>query len=123
MNDINYYDGIIFKGYINGIPDSVLSGGRYDRLLERLGKKSGAIGFAVYLDRLAFLSDSSKNYDVDAVLIYDDQTNMTVVLGEQKKLLEEGKRVMMTSSLDPSITYRQKITWTNGGEKILETND
>ena len=52
VNDMNYYNGIIFKGYINGIPESVLSGGRYDSLLHRMGKKSGALGFAVYLDLL-----------------------------------------------------------------------
>ena len=52
LNDTNYYNGIIFKGFIDGIPQSVLSGGRYDSLLEKLGKKQGAVGFAVYLDSL-----------------------------------------------------------------------
>ncbi|MBR3894612.1 MAG: ATP phosphoribosyltransferase regulatory subunit [Clostridia bacterium] len=52
VNDMNYYDGIIFRGFINGIPDGILSGGRYDKLLSRMGKRSGAIGFAVYLDML-----------------------------------------------------------------------
>ena len=36
VNDMNYYDGIIFKGFINRIPDSILSGGRYDRLMEAI---------------------------------------------------------------------------------------
>ena len=58
LNDTNYYNGIIFKGFIDGIAQSVLSGGRYDSLLEKLGRKSGAIGFAVYLDSLdRLLSD------------------------------------------------------------------
>jgi len=52
VNDISYYSGIIFQGYIEGIPAKVLSGGRYDELLRRFGKQSGAIGFAVYLDML-----------------------------------------------------------------------
>ena len=50
--DINYYNGIVFKGFIDGISESVLSGGQYDRLMKKLGKHSHAIGFAVYLDRL-----------------------------------------------------------------------
>ena len=50
--DMNYYNGIIFQGYVNGIPAAVLSGGRYDRLMRRMGKRSGAIGFAVYMDML-----------------------------------------------------------------------
>jgi len=52
VNDISYYSGIIFQGYIEGIPAKVLSGGRYDELLRKFGKNSGAIGFAVYLDVL-----------------------------------------------------------------------
>ena len=50
--DMNYYNGIVFQGYVNGIPSAVLSGGRYDRLMRKMGKKSGAIGFAVYMDLL-----------------------------------------------------------------------
>ncbi len=50
--DMRYYNGVFFKGFINGIPDEVLSGGRYDNLLAKMGKKAGAIGFAVYTDRL-----------------------------------------------------------------------
>lgn len=52
VSDMNYYNGIIFRGFIAGIPDSVLSGGQYDKLMHKLGRKSGAVGFAVYLDQL-----------------------------------------------------------------------
>jgi len=51
-NDLTYYDDLTFQGYIEGIPVKVLSGGRYDELLRKFGKKGGAIGFAVYLDLL-----------------------------------------------------------------------
>lgn len=50
--DANYYSGIVFKGYLSTIPEAVLSGGRYDRLMHKLGRKSKAAGFAVYTDRL-----------------------------------------------------------------------
>ncbi|MBP5749786.1 MAG: ATP phosphoribosyltransferase, partial [Firmicutes bacterium] len=50
--DMNYYNGIVFQGYVKGIPSAVLSGGRYDRLMRRMGKRSDAIGFAVYMDML-----------------------------------------------------------------------
>ncbi len=52
VSNTKYYNGITFKGFIDGVPESVLSGGRYDKLLARMGKNSGAIGFAVYLDAL-----------------------------------------------------------------------
>jgi ATP phosphoribosyltransferase regulatory subunit len=56
INDIGYYSGIIFQGYMEGIPAKVLSGGRYDKLLRKFGKRTGAIGFAVYLDLLERLN-------------------------------------------------------------------
>ena len=52
VNDLNYYNGVIFQGYIDGIPAKVLSGGRYDNLMRRFGKHDGAIGFSIYLDLL-----------------------------------------------------------------------
>lgn len=51
--NMRYYSGIVFAGYVPGVPSSVLSGGRYDLLMKRVGKKGGAIGFAVYLDLLS----------------------------------------------------------------------
>ena len=50
--DMRYYNGIAFLGYVRGVPSNVISGGQYDRLLHRMGKQGGAIGFACYLDKL-----------------------------------------------------------------------
>lgn len=55
VSNCNYYNGILFRGFVEGIPDSVLSGGQYDKLMRKVGKQSGAIGFAVYLEELARL--------------------------------------------------------------------
>ena len=47
-----FYNGLVFSGYVAGSPRALLSGGRYDKLMRRLGKQAAAVGFAVYLDRL-----------------------------------------------------------------------
>lgn len=47
-----YYNGVIFCGYVRGLPSRVLTGGRYDKLLEKQGKKCGALGFAIYFDEI-----------------------------------------------------------------------
>ena len=52
VSDINYYNGIIFKGFVEGVPSAVLSGGQYDKLMQKMKHSSSAIGFAVYLDML-----------------------------------------------------------------------
>lgn len=59
LSSTGYYSGIVFKGYINGIASRVLSGGRYDKLMHRMGKGSGAVGFAVYLDTLERFGDGT----------------------------------------------------------------
>jgi len=59
IGDVNYYNGIIFKGFLRGIPSPVLSGGRYDNLMKKLRKKGRAIGFAVYTDLLDLLREDS----------------------------------------------------------------
>ena len=59
VSNMNYYNGILFKGYIEGIPDSVLAGGQYDKLMRKMGKRSGAVGFAVYLSALERLGEKT----------------------------------------------------------------
>ena len=56
VGDTNYYNGMALEGYIDGIPECVLIGGRYDKLMKRMKKKSRAIGFAIYMDALGMLN-------------------------------------------------------------------
>ncbi|WP_314039673.1 ATP phosphoribosyltransferase regulatory subunit [Slackia exigua] len=48
-----YYTGLAFQGYIEGLPRAVLAGGRYDGLMEKVGRSQGAAGFALYLGEIA----------------------------------------------------------------------
>lgn len=50
VHQIDYYTGVVFRGYVQGAGRPVLSGGRYDRLVERFGRKAEATGFAVDVD-------------------------------------------------------------------------
>lgn len=55
VNDIDYYNGIIFRGYVRDLPRSILAGGQYDRAMDIFGKNAGAVGFALYLSEVARL--------------------------------------------------------------------
>ncbi len=123
MNDCNYYDGIIFKGFVNGIPDSILSGGRYDKLVQRMGKNCGAIGFAVYLDRLERFENEETLFDADVLLIYEETTDKKRIIDTVKLLNESGKTVKTSLSADKAIRYRQLLKIGKGGIEILGTND
>ena len=68
VSDRSYYNGVIFKGFVNGVPDSVLSGGRYDKLLLRMKRHAKAVGFAVYLDSLEREDIVAEELPKDAML-------------------------------------------------------
>ncbi len=50
VQNIDYYTGIIFKAYVEEIGDSILSGGRYDNLIQHFGMELPATGFAINVD-------------------------------------------------------------------------
>ena len=54
--EMEYYNGLIFQGYLKALPRPLLKGGRYDLLMQQFTPGAGAIGFAVYLDELDRLS-------------------------------------------------------------------
>lgn len=72
VDDLNYYSGFVFKGFLRELPGSVLSGGQYDKLMKKMNRCAGAIGFAVYLDALERLEQQGEAYDVDTVLLYPE---------------------------------------------------
>ena len=53
VHEIDYYTGIMFNGYAEGVGSAVLSGGRYDGLCARFGKDLPAVGFAIDVEALS----------------------------------------------------------------------
>lgn len=52
VGDMKYYNGIAMKGFVDGIPSGILSGGQYDNMMLKMKKNARGVGFAVYLDEL-----------------------------------------------------------------------
>ncbi|MEL7649561.1 MAG: ATP phosphoribosyltransferase regulatory subunit [Sedimentibacter sp.] len=52
VSELSYYDGTIFRGYIEGSNKEIIKGGRYDSFTEQYGYKIPAMGFTVELDEL-----------------------------------------------------------------------
>ncbi len=47
VQSMNYYTGIVFRGYTYGVGFPVLSGGRYDKLVSKFGRNCEATGFSL----------------------------------------------------------------------------
>lgn len=104
VNDLSYYNGIIFRGYVKGVPSAVLSGGRYDSLLRKLGKEGGAIGFAVYPDLLEYRGAPKTAPDADVLILYDDSTPPEAVTKKARELIRSGRSVRASQAID-GISY------------------
>ena len=122
INDMNYYNGFVFKGFIKGIASGVLSGGQYDKLMKKMGKKSKAIGFAVYLDMLERLNETEKPYDVDAVILYDEKSDIKALDNAVRLLAGNGKSVMVQRNIPEKIKYKQLLRLREKGVEIVENN-
>ena len=122
VSDTNYYNGFVFKGYVQGIASSVLTGGQYDNLMQKMGRKSGAIGFAVYLDVLERFGASEKGYDVDAVILYDDNVDLEILIDAVRSITSNGKTVKVLKNAPDGIRYKQLLRLNESGVEILEDN-
>lgn len=122
VNDSRYYNGIVFKGYVSGLPSAVLSGGQYDSLMQRMKRRSGAIGFAVYMDVVEQLTQPRRDYDVDAVLLYEEGTPVGELRNCVSQLTRQGRSVLVQRQVPETVKYRQLLKLCHGEVESFENN-
>ena len=115
VSDTSYYSGLVFKGYISGIFTSVLSGGQYDKLMKKMGKASGAVGFAVYLDTLERHGNAKIDYDYDFVIVKDGSCSSAAIIKTVESLSENGFSVIVLSEVPKNIRYKSLMKLTKDG--------
>jgi ATP phosphoribosyltransferase regulatory subunit len=62
LRGLGYYTGIVFEGYASGVGYPLCGGGRYDRLLEKLGFPCPATGFAINIERFLLAMKKKRTY-------------------------------------------------------------
>lgn len=90
-----YYTGIIFRAYTYGTGDAVVTGGRYDHLLEKFGKQTPSIGFAIIIDELLHaLSRQKIPVDVghNNLIVYTERTEKWAI-SLARDFREKGKYI------------------------------
>lgn len=93
VNSMDYYNDIMFQGFIEGVPFSVLSGGRYDRLLQKMGKALGAVGFALYMDRIEDYLQKERRFDADLLLLYGADARAASLAARARAYQKQGLSV------------------------------
>jgi ATP phosphoribosyltransferase regulatory subunit len=102
LHDISYYTGTIFRGITDKIGFPIITGGRYDNLLDDFGKDLPATGFALWLKRLMIVLERSDKlsgfYTTDYVVSCDDAVSEKAY-AFVSKLRKAKKRVLFCAGL------------------------
>lgn len=115
MNDVRYYNGLVFQGFINGIPKTVLSGGRYDNLVKSFGCDASAAGFAVMTDLLKEFCEQKPEYDCDVFLLYPSDVKPYSVLKAQLEINCNGESCVALCNEPEWLRYKRKIVMSADG--------
>ena len=110
-NNMRYYSGVVFRGYLEGVPASVLSGGQYDKLPRKMGRNAKAIGFAVYLDRLE--NREEEPFDVDTLILHDGTADPLVLTAAAEEAAEKGS-VLVTRELPETRSWKHLLRFEKG---------
>lgn len=118
----DYYTGIIFQGYANGVGQNVVTGGRYNNLLKNFGTNKAAIGFGIFIDAIQQALDK-QNIDIQTslnktVIVYNDNARSKAI-NTAKRLRTEGKIAELISYND---YLKSKELYENENINIMEIN-
>jgi len=117
VHDIHYYSGIVFEGFVEGIPEGVLIGGRYDRLLHKMGKQGGAVGFAVYLDLLERLHREGRDCDADILCLYSEHDDPSAIADAVRHWNEQGKTVLLQREIPAQMRFGEIVRFREEAQK------
>ena len=99
-SDSKYYNGLMFRGYVKSVPRAVLSGGRYDHLLMRMGKPElQAIGFAIYFDEVERYLKLPVHTGYDVVILYNENTDLYMLHCVVEEFVSLGKLVCVADEM------------------------
>ena len=118
LNDLDYYNGLVFRGYVEGAPRMVLSGGRYDRLMGKFGKTGGGLGFALYVDELDRVLAAPIGPDADVLALYDVHDDVNLVMTALDALRAQGLRVFAACAVPDGLRAARTLRFV--GDRFVE---
>lgn len=88
VSRIEYYTGVILRGYAYGSGVSILDGGRYDTLIGTFGKSVAAVGFGINIHELLYAINKQntevETWNTDTLIMYTDKgRKMAIQTGEE----------------------------------------
>lgn len=124
VNRTDYYTGVVFRGYIHGWGEAILSGGRYDKLISEFGNDLPATGFAINCDAVAKLLRRTEHCPVQKTadcIVYGTDGFEIKALKYSHSVSCDGMIVENSAfdSLEETIDYAK----CRGIKKVIEVSD
>ncbi|GAB3045919.1 ATP phosphoribosyltransferase regulatory subunit [Virgibacillus ainsalahensis] len=129
INNMNYYSGIIFQGFVEDFGKPVVMGGRYDHLGEQFGKPMPAIGFAFDIDDLLLARRQQnlsfqQNTQADAIIFYEKEKQEDA-FNAGYQLRNKGYQVLTfrTGTMADDATLATNKIYYQNGQNLLISHD
>lgn len=113
VSHTDYYTGIVFKGYLTGVGQSVLRGGRYDKLVGEFGKPHPAVGFGVNCDLVSLhiiKRGTAPKQKLPDCIVYGEKDCVVEALAFGQELVRKGMTIenSLLDSLDETKEYAKE---------------
>ena len=88
---LNYYTGIIFRGYGEGVGNTLLRGGRYDKLIQSKDEEYiPSIGFSIDINSVIPIIKKKKSFNKKTCEIYYNKKNKIQAIRESMTIRNQG---------------------------------
>lgn len=94
ISNLNYYTGVVFEGYAADLGSPLVTGGRYDKLLDQFGRPAPATGFAIKMDRLMQVTAFEQGVEKKITVIGYAAANREQAVTMAQQLRKQGKVVI-----------------------------
>lgn len=122
-----YYTGIIFRGYTFGTGDAIVKGGRYDHLIEKFGRETASIGFAIVVDDLMSALERGKLaipfHNNNTLVIYDEAREQEAILLAKEFRDKEKNTELLKKERDHSVEFYTAYGKRNLANSMLYLQD
>lgn len=96
VQSLNYYTGIVFRGYTFGLGFPILSGGRYDGLVSKFGRDCEATGFSLGINMVMMALERQK------ILINDEEKGVFITYHDNARVIASDFRGELISKGIPA---------------------
>lgn len=124
VNRIDYYTGIVFRGYLEGIGEPVLLGGRYNKLISEFGFDAAATGFGINVNAVSSLllkSENAPKTKVPDAIVFGENENIIKAVAYSNALAKSG--ITVENSLFDTLEETKEYAVQKGIKKLYVVSE